>query len=234
MYVWFVGLSIWPGWPLIDGTQVYDWLPFTSASDAGICQHQFCLLEQRTTRDYFPSHQQAMRKTLPWLFCVPQRSNVSLSTLSTARLNLSLQPEEVFELLGYAAHGPWPSQWSCGHMPSEDAGECVDLPLIYCSAGKVSAAAASAVIPTPWTAVGQRILQWLKMQGGIPAAFPSCAGHLTPPQCAVISYRILETPHLQKPPNEKNPQQCGAERGTWTSVCITWFSKIVNVYHLSG
>lgn len=29
---------------------------------SGICQHQFCLLEQKSTRESFPSHQQAMRR----------------------------------------------------------------------------------------------------------------------------------------------------------------------------
>lgn len=42
------------------------------------------------------------------------------------------------------------------------------------------------------------------IQGGIAAAFPSYAGRLNPSQHAVISYRILETACLWKPPNEKN------------------------------
>lgn len=177
----------------------------------GICQHQFCLLEQRSAREPFPTNSRHEEETsLGFSVCYRGAMGPFPHSLKPGWTS-ALQPEEVFKLLDYVTHGPWLSQWSCGCMPFKDTGGCVDLPFIFCSAGKVNAAAASAVIPTPWTAVGQRIWQWLTMQEGIAASFPSCAGHLTLPQCAVISYRILETTHLQKPPKEKKPNQCFGE-----------------------
>lgn len=188
---------------------------------SGICRHQFCLLEQRSTRESYSSHQWAIKRRPGLAFLCAQRSSESLSTLSTARLNLSLQQEEVFRLLGYATCRPWPSQWSCGHMPSEDAGACVDLSLIFCSSGKVNAAAATAVLPTPWTAVGQTAVTVIK-----DARRPSCCFSFL---CwtfnlSLVCCHILQDPWDSPPPETskwKKSKQCRAERGTWTSLCIT-------------